>query len=235
MTSIEHKERLYDYEDNVNRAELLRYPPSSVHHIPEACHLTWTDPYFDDQPGIIAVFDRDAEKAGNAAAKRVILICMCFAFSLLVSCLSHEVILGILHLSLTLVFAWQAWRTKQSMLAQHVAITTEGIRVEDRSINPFRFLRIDATEPSFTIPFEDVRKISIRDHEFCCRVDPTLSVVLITLRCQPVVVKELLGIINAEEFADLVRALKKHEASNGTPTTSTDSCSHMELPVMTRA
>lgn len=239
---MDQKERLYDDGDDVdhvNRVALLRYPPSSVQHIPEACHLTWTDPHFDDQLGIIAVFDREAEKAGNAAAKRFIDISICFAISLICSCLSRQLILGILHLTIMLVSAWQAWRTKQFMLTQHVAVTTEGIRIEDGSINLFPFLPFEATPArTVSIPFEHVRKISIRNHEYCCREDPTLLVVVISLRSQPVDVMELLGIIHAEEFVDLVMALKKRLKQGTaitTTTTSTGSYDHLELPIMTSA
>jgi hypothetical protein len=207
-------QRLRDY----NYQEELRCPPLTFQQqIPQARHLTWTDSFYDGKHGIIAAFDRDMEKAGNAFAKRYLRSAALFvALSITYWILGvfdyqysadasvMDDIMGVYTLGFACLFVVIAWRAKQAMLTQHVAVTTEGVRIDNGSML------------TVTIPMEHIQKMEVKTNQFCWTVDPTLFIVTIHREtapleqfcCQKTRKMELIGILRAHEFVDLVMELK---------------------------
>ena len=201
-----------------------RQPPPAYQHLEAARHLRWTDPFYDGKVGVIAAFDRDAERAGNkfmgrflrSAALMFLLSIIYWILGAMDQQYSEEQsivddIFGVYTLILGAFFALMAWRGRQTMLAQHIAITTEGIRVDN------------GTLVAVTIPFEHVVKVVVAPHQFCCRKDPDFPIVTVHRAAAPLEQLcfkktkqlELYGLIRPQEFAELVQAMKDSQ-QNGT-------------------
>lgn len=210
--------RLQDYHPQVE----LRCPPPTFRQVlPEAEHLTWTDPFYDGKIGVVAAFDRDGERAGTAFALRYLrhagIMIAASAIYWVLAAIDSKVspeasvmddIMGVYALVAAAFFVVLAWRAKQAMIAQHIAITTEGIRVDNGSML------------TVTIPFEHIQKLEVKPLPglFCCcsSVDPTLMIVTVHREstplekfcCHTTKKLELYGILRAQEFSDLVMGLK---------------------------
>jgi hypothetical protein len=195
----------------------LRHTPTSYHHLEAARHLTWTDSFYDGKHGIIAAFDRDAATAGQKFMYRFLrstgfLWCLSGLYWILGALdkqYSQEQsimddILGVYTLILGAFFAVMALRGRQAMLAQHVAVTAEGVRVDN------------GTMVTVTIPFEHVVKCIVAPYQFCCQTDPDFFTVTVQRAAAPLEQlcfqktksMELYGILRAQEFVDLVLAMK---------------------------
>lgn len=196
----------------------LKSPPAAYLHMEEARHLTWMDSFYDGKHGIIAAFDRDAVTAGNRFMWRFLRsACFLWGVSVMYWILGAidlkynseeesiiDDIFGVYTLILGGFFAVMALRGRQAMLAQHVAVTCEGIRVDN------------GTMVTITIPFEHVVKVIVAPYRFCCRTDETFQTVTVhrgaapleQMCCQKTKALELYGILRAQEFADLVMAMK---------------------------
>lgn len=187
----------------------------------EARHLEWTDPYYEGRHGVVAAFDRDGVSAGRFLAARSNSVAAAFA------------VLGVAYWALSLtaeaqadglavfddfeaaylfgvaaLFAFVGWRTRQSMLVQHVALTTEGIRIDNGPI------------ASVTVPYEHVHKCEAVQQTHCCKILTAMTKTVIVHRTamplerlcfQKTKKMELHGILLADEFAKLVVALKDAE------------------------
>jgi hypothetical protein len=235
--------RLHDHGHPVE----LRCPPPTFQHLPEARNLTWTDPFYDGKYGVVAAFDRDAERAGTALASRYLRHAMVFVgVSILywiLGALDYKYspeesvmddILGVYTLAFACLFGVIAWRARQAMMTQHVAVTTEGIRIDN------------GTMLSLTIPFEHIQKIDVQPHKACCiaPVDPMLLIVTVhrestpleRLCCQQTKKLELYGILRGQEFSDLVLGLKESQIQGSYQGVTDDTLelasSRVELPIM---
>jgi hypothetical protein len=244
--------RLQDYHSQV---ELRCPPPTFRQNLPEAEHLTWTDPFYDGKIGVIAAFDRDGERAGTAFASRYLrhagIMIAASAIYWILAAVDYKVspeasvmddIMGVYALVAAAFFVVLAWRAKQAMIAQHIAVTTEGIRVDNGSML------------TITIPFEHIQKLEVRPLKglFCCSaMDPTMMIVTVHREstplekfcCHTTKKLELYGILHAQEFSDLVMGLKDaqrqgtYQGLNHPPphddTTHATPASRVELQVMT--
>lgn len=202
--------------------ETPRNPPAAYHHIEQCRHLTWFDSFYDGKHDIIAAFDRDAIVAGNRFMWRFLrTACILWSVSVLYwimgimdykSNMEESIvddIFGVYTLILGAIFAVLAFRGRQAMLVQHVAITSEGIRVDS------------GTMVTVTIPFEHVVKIMVVPYRFCFRAHEEFPTVIVQrsaqpleqLCCQTTKTLELHGILRAQEFADLVLAMKQSQDS----------------------
>jgi len=227
-------------QENAHPVE-LRCPPPTFQHIAEARHLTWTDSYYDGKHGVIAAFDRDLERSGNAFAVRYV---VCASMFVLSSVMYFSMIpydsqfspgqsvvdgyLGLYMFGVACLSFVMAWRGREAMMNLHVAVTTEGIRFDNGV--------------TITIPFETIQQVEVASHKFCCRTDPLLSVVTVhrdpapmeKFCCRTTNKTEFHGIRLAQEFADLVMALKDAQVQ-GTYDGSAATMSvakGMELPEM---
>lgn len=199
--------------------EVPRHVPSAYHHIEQARNLTWTDAFYDGKPGIIAAFDRDAKRAGSWLMWRflrtaILLWSMSIMYWILGVVdlrVNHDEeesivddIFGVYTLILGAFVAVMALRGRQAMLSQHVAITSEGIRVDN------------GTMVTVTIPFEHVQKVDVKPYRFCCQTYEGQFAVTVQraaapleqVCCQKTKALELYGLMQPQQFADLVLAMK---------------------------
>lgn len=195
----------------------LRSTPPAYHHLEAARHLTWTDSFYDGKYGIIAAFDRDAERAGNKFMWRFLrsagFLCCVSGMYWILGVVDRQYseeqsiiddIFGVYTLILGAFFAIMALRGRQAMRAQHVAVTAEGIRVDN------------GTMVTVTIPFEHVVKVIVSPYKFCCQIEEGFFTVTVHRAAAPLEqlcfqktkTLELYGILRAQEFADLVQAMK---------------------------
>ena len=226
-------------QDHDHGREYYRRTPSAYQHIPEASGLTWIDSFYDGAPGIIAVFDRDTARAANVDFKSyscVIAFFLFWAFYGVFDFLvwsSDMLIFAVQNFLVAAVFGYGAWRGRQFKLAQHVAITDQGIRVDmdhHLATDPFRCLRLSCPWLSCIwlpstgldgaaciIPFNQIQKVTLSQYQFCCHGDPNLHIATVHYRGHHQF--GIYGIVRPHEFVDLVMALK--ESSSGAPTAST--------------
>ena len=199
-----------------------RHPPAAYHHMEQVRHLTWFDSFYDGKHGIIAAFDRDAVLAGNRFMWRFLRTAVMFWMASIMYWILGVVdykysteesivddIFGVYTLLLGALFAVLSIRGRQAMLVQHVAVTSEGIRVDN------------GTMVTVTIPFEHVVKINVVPYRFCCQTHEGLPTVTVHRAAAPLEqlcfqktkTLELYGILRAQEFADLVMAMKQSQDS----------------------
>ena len=194
-------------------------------HIEEAQGLTWMDPFYEGKYGIVAVFDRDGESAGNFLMARFIAFAVFFVIlsglywmlsftqdAMDTGLVVFDDIEAVYLLIVAVLFAFLGWRSKQAMLIQHIALSTEGIRVDNGPI------------ASVTIPFEHIQSCETGRQTFCCRMIKSERQTVFVHRTAMPLEKlcfrttkrlELFGIIRADEFVQLVMAMKNAE-QNGT-------------------
>ncbi|CAJ1940801.1 unnamed protein product [Cylindrotheca closterium] len=118
---------------------------SSFRHIPEASQLQWMDDFYQGKPGIVAVFDRNGHLAGNfqfwhflrITALLVVLAIVYYFMGVWVAKTQQDEDLVILDdvqsfyfLLIAALFVAMAYRADLQQREQHVAITTEGIRID---------------------------------------------------------------------------------------------------------
>jgi len=198
-------------------AASLRAPPPAYQHMEQARHLTWSDSFYDGKHGIVAAFDRDAVRAGEWLMWRFLRTAI-FLWSLsvmywILGALDWKVnteesimddIFGVYTLILGAFVAIMAWRGRQAMLSQHVAVSSEGIRVDN------------GTMVTVTVPFEHIQKCDIKPYKFCFQTDEGYYAITVhraaapleQFCCQKTKALELYGILRAQEFVDLVMAMK---------------------------
>eukprot|EP00339_Tiarina_fusa_P011672 CAMPEP_0117034426 /NCGR_PEP_ID=MMETSP0472-20121206/24511_1 /TAXON_ID=693140 ORGANISM="Tiarina fusus, Strain LIS" /NCGR_SAMPLE_ID=MMETSP0472 /ASSEMBLY_ACC=CAM_ASM_000603 /LENGTH=249 /DNA_ID=CAMNT_0004743593 /DNA_START=38 /DNA_END=787 /DNA_ORIENTATION=+ len=194
-------------------------------HIEEARALTWMDSFYEGKHGIVAVFDRDGESAGNFLMIRFVTFSGIFLFlSFLYWMLSltqdaHDEGLVIFDdfeavylLIVAVLFLFLGWRSKQAMQLQHIALSTEGIRVDNGPM------------ASVTIPFEHIHFCETKRQTFCCRmISAGFQTVFVHRTAMPLEKlcfrktkkMEIYGLLRADEFVALVTAMKSVE-QNGT-------------------
>jgi hypothetical protein len=194
-------------------------------HIEEARGLTWMDSFYEGKHGIVAVFDRDGESAGNFLMIRFVFFSALFLFLSFLYCMlsltqdayNEGLVIfddfeaGYL-LIVALLFGFLGWRSKQAMQIQHIALTTEGVRVDNGPM------------ASVTIPFEHIHTCEIKRQTFCCRmISANFQTVFVHRTAMPLEKlcfrktkrMEIYGLIRADEFVELVMAMKNAE-QNGT-------------------
>jgi hypothetical protein len=111
-------------------------------HLSEARGLTWADDFFEDQEGVVAVFDLDYE---NMESYYTSLGWTCFAGTLLFPNIFTFAVLGMVPCFLNKNVAW-------NVRAQHVAVTRDGVQfVHDKRATCWGQQCTDAGKRSKTV------------------------------------------------------------------------------------
>ena len=179
-----------------------RCTPSAFQHIPEASRLTWTDSFYDDVPGIIAVFDRDTQRI-NMAFIPYLFGVLFLSYCLVALWMDYNLFsqtLGFwgLNVLYVAVVGYIAWRYRIASVPQHVAVTEQGVRVDYvGGWNCF--------STTILIPFQPI-DFTRREFKFGCVHDPNLHVITVYSHGQTQF--EINGIIRHHDFLDLVMVLK---------------------------
>lgn len=207
-------------------APLKRPLPTYQEQFPVTRNLTWMDSYYDGKHGIVAAFDRDTYLAGKALAfgflKSSFFFVMISVLYWILGALDYNLeesimddILGVYTFGFALLFVAIAWRSNLAMQSQHVALTTEGIRIDNGSMM------------TVTVPYEFISKIEVKPFQATCfsaamslvsphHANSTLNVIKVEraaapleqIFCQKTKNMELYGIIRAQEFVQLVQAMQ---------------------------
>ena len=143
-TSNEFTQQQLTASLNLNQAQSTIYS-SSFTHIPEAAQLQWMDDFYQGKPGIVAVFDRDGFLAGNfqfwhfvrITGVLIVLAIVYYSMGIWIANTQNDEDLVILDdvqsfyfLLIAGLFVAMAYRADLQQRQQHVAITTEGIRID---------------------------------------------------------------------------------------------------------
>eukprot|EP00934_Nitzschia_sp_Nitz4_P003873 Nitzschia sp. Nitz4//scaffold148_size54725//30399//31130//NITZ4_006659-RA/size54725-processed-gene-0.14-mRNA-1//1//CDS//3329536751//3863//frame0 len=215
---------------------------STVEHIEEAIDLTWKDPFYDDQPDIIAVFDFPDEDQVAAWFWRQSLPTAMFH-----SCLGAAFIglsffegnggngeegnpnvllyVGVFEMVIWMIYLVNRYtmnRTCQRAAKekwQHLAVTTQGVWVDDTSRNL-----------SLRIPFANIQSVEIgfiHAHlgefpiscphpvvKLACDRLPSERTLWSTLSCTNKTICYATNIEKQKEFVSLVLAMKKREEAD---------------------
>lgn len=120
-------------------------PSAAFRHIPEASQLQWMDDFYQGKPGIVAVFDRNGHLAGNfqfwhfirITSVLIVLAFVYYFMGIWVAKTQNDEDLVILDdvqafyfLLIAGLFVGMAYRADLQQRQQHVAITTEGVRID---------------------------------------------------------------------------------------------------------
>jgi hypothetical protein len=203
-----------------NNSHTSRQPSSTPYtHITAACRLSWTDDFYQGKYGIIAVLDRDILSAGRFQFWTFIRFAAIFVLFGLCNYLmgawvkTQDAELAVLDdvqavyfSGIALLFIGMAYRAFLQQQQQHIAVTTEGIRIDH------------GTTMTIIIPFDNIHQIQARKsfRYVCGLIEAPLSKVSVVRSLAPLEqvcfrktrTLELYGIYQAQEFVDLVEAMK---------------------------
>jgi len=170
--------------------------------IPESHGLNWEDDFFDDQDDVIAAFDLDYESMESYYRQlgwcffglTLLWKPLCFtALAALTPCCIHRNV---------------SWLVR----AQHVAITTNGIRfVRDHRRQCWGFSCTDAERTVKMIPFENISNCVVQEPSgnTCCLIVNILTTVKIDLQTNQFCI---VGLRNPRAFLRLLWAMKHNHA-----------------------
>jgi len=171
--------------------------------------LKWEDTFFDQEEGLIAVFDFDYEEIASFK-KKVTVASMLFP---------PVLIFGTLFACLPCLYQFQVdWE----VYSQHVAITRDGIKfVRDRRKTCCGLSCTDAGKSSKTVPFDKLTDCDVTEPAgaTCCCIDNVLSVVTVDTASSggegPAHELSLAGLKEPQKFKKLVWAMKRANAQGG--------------------
>ncbi len=173
--------------------------------------LRWEDTFFDQEEGLIAVFDFDYEKIASFTKSTT---CVYMLFP-------PVLIFGTLFFCLPCLYQQQ---TDWDVYSQHVAITRDGIKfVKDRRKTCCGLSCTDAGKSSKTVPFDKLTDCDVTEPAgatFCC-IENVLSVVTVDTASSggggegPSHELSLAGLKEPQLFKKLVWAMKR--ANNNNP------------------
>lgn len=141
-------------------------PTAYQKYIAEARNLYWNDDLFDDEDGVIAVFDFDYDKMVQfetqiRAATQFITLCVAAAYvGVFLGYIGAIAVLGVYVLSLAPCLLRQQvlWEAESN----HLCITRDGIRyVNDRRKSCWGFGMCDKGKSSKTVPFDKITDCDI--------------------------------------------------------------------------
>jgi hypothetical protein len=208
----------------VNLAGAAPARTSTFTHIEEARALSWDDAFYDGKHGIVAAFDRDTHTVGQWFLWKFLRVAfMCYGFSLFYWIMSYfdiqyskeasivDDIFGVYMLMFGTFVVLLALRGRQAMRAQHLAISTEGVRVDNGAM------------VTVTIPFEHIHKCESYPSKYCFFRSAGFHTIALhrsaapleQFFCTKTKKLELYGVIRSEEFVELVMAMKDSQ-DNGT-------------------
>jgi hypothetical protein len=195
---------------------------TSYTHIPAACKFQWTDDYYQGKHGIVAVCDRNAGLAGNYQFWAFLRISSLFvgfailywALGIWVSESQHDEELAMLDdvqavyfLLISIFFVAMAFRADLQQRQQHVAVTTEGIRIDH------------GAAMTIIIPFETIHSCQAQPStKYMCGFfeQTTLSRVRVVRSLAPLEQVwfrktrnlELYGLLQPQEMVELIQAMQ---------------------------
>jgi len=201
----------------------IRGPSPHFQHIPQVQHLTWTDTFYDGNPGVIAVFDRDTNRVLSAfdTSNRllvgyvVLMTLLILLYSLMLSDSDHFFIPWVLVFSVI----WIGQKREKLPDLLHVAVTVEGVRLDKDGV-------------IIMIPFEIIHSVDVKRYLPGWERGPPLSTVILhrkripndnnnntTSGCRSTttVIETLHGIHRGQEFVDLVMALLPDDSHGDVP------------------
>ena len=198
---------------------------SAFGHIPEASQLQWMDDFYQGKPGIVAVFDRDGYMAGNfqfwhfvrITSLLVMLAILYYFMGVWVAKTQNDEDLVILDdvqsfyfLLIAGLFIAMAYRADLQQRQQHVAITTEGIRIDQ------------GMAMTIIIPFETIHSCEahMTTKYFCGYMErPDLTQIHVVRSLAPMEQIGfrktrsfvIYGLVRPQEFVALVEAFKNSQ------------------------
>lgn len=225
--------------------------------LPEAQDLFWNDDFFDDEEGIVAVFDFDYDQMLSyetpmAAFSQGISVTFCALYAgLFMGVYGALAIIAAYFVLLFPCLVQQQVRWK--VMANHVAITRDGIRlVQDRRKTCWGFSMCDKGKHSKTVPFDKITDCDIIEpagNQYLC-IKRVLYIVNVDTASSGSEGNRhelcISGLKEPHKFKALVWAMKR--ASNvaalpttvlplptTTATTSSSSLQQLELPSLSKS
>lgn len=187
--------------------ELHKPAPRTVEneysHLPEAKDLSWEDDFFDDEDGIVAVFDLDYDLMEEYYVRMgwVGLGSLLFFPNILMVCL------------LGMAPCYLRPNVKWNIKSQHVAITHDGIRfVRDKRHCLYGWQCTDVGKVSKTVPFDKITDCDVSEPAGTCFCVPnTLYAVHVDTASSDQSRHELTisGLKNPHAFKRMVWAMKR--------------------------
>lgn len=195
--------------------------PKAYQHISEAQGLEWTDQFFTEEEGIVAVFDFDYAQMVDfnfqtAAVGQMASLGCCSLYGLI---LFGPIFAPIAPVAITMATLWPCFLKKQvewAAHAQHVAITRDGIRfVQDQRPSCWGCSVCDKGRHSKTVPFDKITDCDIIEpagSAFLCIPRVLLTVNVDTASSGGESKRfelKLIGLKDAVSFKRLVWAMKR--------------------------
>lgn len=229
-------------------------PPEYQALLPEAQNIFWNDDFFDDEEGIVAVFDFDYDQM--------------LAFELPIAAISQGIVVNLIALYaglftgiygigavlaaylLLLYPCLLQQQVRWKVMANHVAITRDGIRlVQDRRKSCWGFSMCDKGKHSKTVPFDKITDCDIMEpagNQYLC-IKRVLYVVNVDTASSGSEGNRhelcISGLKEPHKFKALVWAMKRapHVAANyaalptATVTATASALQQLELPTLTKS
>ena len=223
--------------------------------LPEAQNLYWNDDFFDDEEGIVAVFDFDYDQMiGYETPMAAISQGLILVFMALYAGLFLGVYGALAALAAYLLMWYPCLLQRQvqwKVMANHVAITRDGIRlVQDRRKSCWGFSMCDKGKHSKTVPFDKITDCDIIEpagNQYLC-IKRVLYIVNVDTASSGSEGNRhelcFSGLKEPHKFKALVWAMKRspHVATYGTrplPTATaiatTSSLQQLELPALSKS
>jgi len=144
--------------------------------IPETQGIYWNDDFFDDEEGIIAVFDFDYDQMISfqtpmvAMSQLIMMSLAAFYLGIFMGIYGTVIVLALYILSFYPCLLQR--QVRWEVMANHVAITRDGIRfVQDRRKSCWGFGMCDKGKHSKTVPFDKITDCDIIEpagNEYLC-------------------------------------------------------------------
>ncbi len=140
--------------------------PTEYQFLPEANGIYWNDDFFDDEEGVVAVFDFDYDQMLSfqtpvTAVSQIMIVGLASLYlGIFLGVYGVAVVVAFYLLSLypCLLQMQVGWE----VMANHVAITRDGIRfVQDRRKSCWGFAMCDKGKHSKTVPFDKITDCDI--------------------------------------------------------------------------
>jgi hypothetical protein len=195
---------------------------TSYTHIPAACKFQWTDDYYQGKHGIVAVCDRNAGLAGNYqfwaflrfSSLFVGFAILYYVLGIRVSKNQHDEELAMLDdvqavyfLLISMFLVAMAFRADLQQRQQHVAVTTEGIRIDHGAamtiIIPFETIHSCQAQPSTKYMCGFLEQTTLSRVRVVRSLAPLEQVCFRKTRHL-----ELYGLLQPQEMVELIQAMQ---------------------------
>jgi hypothetical protein len=226
-----------DYAAAPQALGVKRFRVSSAYQsVPEARDLEWSDSFFEDDEGIVAVFDFDYRQIVhfNTKTAEVLTLLALGAIDLygvffffigearLVVTLAATVAIPLAYLLFTLTPCFLRRQVEWEAYAQHVAITRDGICfVKDKRKAGWGLSICDAGRHSKTVPYDKITDCDVREPAgaACFCIPRVLTSVIVDTASNggdgKVNALRITGLQDAHRFKKLVWAMKRSGSGVG--------------------